>query len=68
MSEREVIKIKSDNPAHPHGYYIQFRDCMKPGDVEYIEGHVGTRPDNSEPGTCVDSQGLKPIKHRKGGK
>ena len=33
--ERELVKIASDNPAHPKGYYIQFKDCMKRGDVEY---------------------------------
>lgn len=35
--ERELVKIKSDNPAHPKGYYIQFKDKMKPEDVEYTE-------------------------------
>jgi hypothetical protein len=35
--ESELVKIKSDNPAHPKGYYIQFRAKMKPEDVEYIE-------------------------------
>ncbi len=37
MQERELVKVVSDNPAHPDGYYIQFRDRMKPGDVEYLE-------------------------------
>ena len=31
----DVVKIKSNNPAHPHGYYIQFADKVKPGDVIY---------------------------------
>jgi len=35
--ERETVKIKSNNPAHPKGYYIQFRDMMKPEDEEYVE-------------------------------
>jgi hypothetical protein len=35
--ERELVKIKSDNPAHPHGYYTQFKDRMKPEDVLYSE-------------------------------
>jgi len=35
---RETVKIKSDNKeAHPHGYYTQWRDQMKDGDVEYKE-------------------------------
>ena len=33
--ERELVKVKSDNPAHSHGYYTQFKDMMKPGDVVY---------------------------------
>ncbi|MDD5724454.1 MAG: hypothetical protein PHY29_12080 [Syntrophales bacterium] len=37
MEERKLVKIKSDNPAHPKGYYIQFADRVKPGDVEYKE-------------------------------
>jgi hypothetical protein len=45
MQERELIKIKSDNPAHPHGYYTQFKDCMKPGDVVFDE----TKSTISEP-------------------
>jgi len=35
--ERELVKIVSNNPAHPKGYYIQFKDRMKPGDVEYSD-------------------------------
>lgn len=35
MQERELVKIKSDNPAHPHGYYIQFKDKVKPEDIIY---------------------------------
>lgn len=37
MEEQKLIKIKSNNPAHPQGFYIQFRDNMKPGDVEYSD-------------------------------
>ncbi len=33
--ERECVKIASDNPAFPKGYYIQFKDKMKSGDVIY---------------------------------
>lgn len=33
--ERELVKIASDNPAHPHGYYVQFKDRVKPGAVVY---------------------------------
>jgi hypothetical protein len=35
--ERELVKIVSNNPAHPQGFYIQFKDRMKPGDVEYSD-------------------------------
>lgn len=31
MDERELVKIKSDK--HQNGYYTQFKDQMKPGDV-----------------------------------
>jgi len=31
----ELIKIKSSNPAHPQGFYWQFADKVKPGDVIY---------------------------------
>ena len=65
MEERKLVKIKSDNPAHPKGYYIQFADRVKPGDVEYIEAQIGTRPDNSETGICIDPQGLGPIKQKR---
>lgn len=34
---REVVKVKSDNPGHA-GFYTTFRDAMKPGDEEYVEG------------------------------
>ena len=37
MQERELVKITSDNPAHPKGYYIQFKDRMNPGDVIFGE-------------------------------
>lgn len=33
--ERELVKIASDNPAYTLGYYTQFKDKMKPGDVIY---------------------------------
>jgi ribosomal protein L16 Arg81 hydroxylase len=38
--ERKCVKIKSDNPAFPKGYYIQFKDRMKPGDVIYIPNGI----------------------------
>ena len=34
--ERELVKIASDNPAF-NGYYTQFRDMMKPGDIIFGE-------------------------------
>lgn len=34
--ERELVKIASNDPAF-NGYYTQFKDCMKPGDVVYIK-------------------------------
>ena len=34
IMERELVKIASDNPAF-NGYYTQFKDMMKPGDVIY---------------------------------
>jgi hypothetical protein len=35
--ERELVKIASDNPAYPQGYYTQFKDRMKPGDIIFGE-------------------------------
>lgn len=35
MEERELVKIASNNPAHPKGYYTGFKDQMKPGDVVF---------------------------------
>jgi len=37
MQERELVKIKSDYPGHPKGYYIGFKDQMKSDDVEFVE-------------------------------
>jgi len=37
QQERELVKIVSNNPAHPAGYYTQFKDQMKPGDVIFNE-------------------------------
>lgn len=51
--EREVVKVKSDNPSHA-GYYTTYRDMMKPGDVEYSEPQTGGRPDDSRPGKQID--------------
>ena len=50
--QREVVKVKSDNPSHA-GYYTTYRDQMKPGEEEYFEpviGEVKTAP---------------PVKHRR---
>jgi len=50
--QREVVKVKSDNPGHA-GYYTTYRDLMKPGEEEYFEpvtGDVKTEP---------------PVKHRR---
>ena len=63
--ESELVKIASDNPAHPQGYYIQFRDRMKPGDVEYIVGgQIAMCPDYSEPGIKIDPP-AEPIKQKR---
>ncbi|MCK5605389.1 hypothetical protein KAR91_26090 [Candidatus Pacearchaeota archaeon] len=35
MEERELIKIACDNEI---GYYTQFKDAMKEGEKEYVEG------------------------------
>lgn len=35
---REVVKIKTDNPAYPAGYYTQWKDQIKKDDVEFVEG------------------------------
>jgi hypothetical protein len=34
--EREIVKVKSNNPSH-NGYYTTFRDAMGPDDIEYTE-------------------------------
>ena len=50
--QREVVKVKSDNPGHA-GYYTTYRDLMKLGEEEYFEpvtGDVKTEP---------------PVKHRR---
>lgn len=54
----ELVKIKSDNPAHPKGYYVQFKDRVKPGDVEYIEGEQNQVKNQAEEST-------KPITNKK---
>ena len=48
MQERELVKIKSDNPSHPKGYYIQFRDRVKPEDVEYSDDTQAPEPTNKK--------------------
>jgi hypothetical protein len=67
MGERELVKVKSDSPAHPNGYYTQFRDCMKPGDVEYIESNIGEIDGDPGEGIQVDpgDPPAAPIKTKK---
>lgn len=67
MDEREIVKIKSDNPAHLQGYYQGFKDQMGPDDVEYIEAQIGERPDNSGEGQQIDAGTpcAEPIKNKK---
>ena len=50
--QREVVKVKSDNPTHA-GYYTTYRDQMKPGEEEYFEPVTGEV--KAEP----------PVKHRR---
>ncbi len=38
---RELVKVVSDCPGHA-GFYTTYRDQMKPGDVEYVEGVEAT--------------------------
>lgn len=54
--QREVVKIKSDNPTH-HGYYTTFRDQMQPGDVEYQE--PGTEDRKPDPATQLTVAQIK---------
>jgi hypothetical protein len=37
---------------------------MKPDDEEYIEAQIGTRPDDSELGICINPLNLNPIKRK----
>ena len=46
--ERELVKIKSENPDHPRGYYIQFKDQVKEGDVEFIDNQTDPDPVNTK--------------------
>lgn len=41
--QREVVKVKSDNPDHA-GYFTTFRDQMLPGQEEYIEPAQAKEP------------------------
>ena len=50
--QREVVKVKSDNPSHA-GYYTTYRDQMKPGEEEYFEPVTGA------------AQAGPPVKHRR---
>ena len=50
--QREVVKVKSDNPSHA-GYYTTYRDQMKPGEEEYFEPVTGNPP------------AAPPVKHRR---
>ena len=50
--QREVVKVKSDNPTHA-GYYTTYRDQMKPGEEEYFEPVTG------------EVKAAPPVKHRR---
>ena len=50
--QREVVRVKSDNPSHA-GYYTTYRDQMKPGEEEYFEPVTGNPP------------AAPPVKHRR---
>lgn len=45
----ELVKIKSNNPAHPKGYYIQFADKVRPGDEIYTGEEIKEEPAPAEP-------------------
>jgi len=63
--ESELVKIASANPAHPLGYFIQFKDRMKAGDIEYIEGKDAEMKGEPGPGIQIDAGDppAEPIKH-----
>jgi len=65
--ERELVKIASDNPAHPHGYYTQFKDRMKPGDVVFVAGQVVEMKGDPGPGIQLGKgePPAKPIKYKR---
>ena len=68
MQERELVKIASDNPAHPHGYYTQFRDAMQPGDMVFGETNPvipETKPAKEETIPIEHEPAPKPAKKRK---
>ena len=50
--QREVVRVKSDNPSHA-GYYTTYRDQMKPGEEEYFEPVTG------------EVKAAPPVKHRR---
>ncbi len=54
--QRTAVKIKSDNPSH-HGFYTQWADAMKPGDVLYEE--------NAHPATENEIKKLEPSINKK---
>lgn len=45
----ELVKIKSSNPAHPQGFYWQFADKVKPGDVIYTGEEPKTEQKEAAP-------------------
>ena len=67
MEERELVKIKSDAPGHPKGYYTGFKDQMQPGDVEYFESNIGEIDGDPGEGVQVDpgDPPAAPIKTKK---
>ncbi|MBC8392612.1 MAG: hypothetical protein H8E17_08625 [Deltaproteobacteria bacterium] len=67
MAERELVKIVCDNEV---GYYTQFKDSMKPGDVEYIKGKVAKMKGEPGPGIQDDAGDppAEPIRQKRGKK
>lgn len=56
MQEKELVKIASNNPAHPKGYYIQFKDRMREGDVEYVEPGLEQEQEELEPDSDIENK------------
>lgn len=52
--ERDLVRIASDNPAF-NGYYTQFKDLVKPGDVEYVERPLPEQQSKPAPEIKIDA-------------